>query len=301
MSEPAEPDPVLSDGLVTLRRDAPTGTATLSFTVELEAGPVGEVTVRDLGAGVGDLTWRLDPDSRHRGYATRALRLLVAYAFAELDYLRLEARVPRSDVASTRLAGRAGLRREGVQRHHDREVVVMARLRGDPEPFEPGGFRALLNSALPRKRAIAQLAVRDTRGRLLMCNLTYKQDWDLPGGVVEDDESPRAAAERECREELGLQIAAGQLLLVDWLPAWGGWDDACVFVFDGGVHDASVVDGAVLEPREIRTVAFCDLSDIERRCADFTARRAAAVLEGDPGATRYLESGRPSLPARTQN
>lgn len=293
----SEPDPVLTDGLVTLRRGVPDDAATLSFMVEQGGRPVGAVAVRDLGAGVGDLTWRLDPDSRHRGYATRALRLLVGFAFAELDYRRLEARVPRGDHDSTRLAGRAGLRREGVQRHHDREVLVMARLREDPEPFEPGGFRALLNSALPRKRAIAQLAVRDGAGRLLMCNLSYKQDWDFPGGVVEDDESPRAAAEREVREELGLQLSAGPLLLVDWLPAWGGWDDACVFVFDGGVQDASLLEGAVLEPREIRTVAFCDLAEIEHRCADFTARRASATLArlaGDADTVGYLESGRPS-------
>lgn len=291
MTDPVEPHHALSDGELSLQQ-TPAGDDVLAFTVSHRDHGVGEVAVRDLGHGVGALSWQIDAAHRRRGHATRALRLLVSYAFAELDYLRLEARVPRGDVASTRIAGRSGLRREGVQRQPDGEVLLLARLREDPDPHESVGFRALLNSALPRKRAIAQLAIRDQHDRLLLCNLTYKQDWDFPGGVVEDDESPRAAAERECVEELSLDIRAGRLLLVDWLPAWGGWDDACVFVFDGGVHDASMVDAIDPEPREIRRAAFCDERQITERCADFTARRANELLHGDPDVLRYLESGR---------
>ena len=73
----------------------------------------------------------------------------------------------------------------------------------------PGGFRSILNSVLPRKRAISQLLVRDVGGRVLLCQLTYKHDWDLPGGVVEVGESPRLASGREIEEELGLTIEPG--------------------------------------------------------------------------------------------
>jgi len=281
----------LSDGELSLTR-ASGADDIWTFDVSHRGHRVGTVSVRDLGHQVGDLTWHIDEDHRRRGYATRALRLLVGYAFAELDYERLEARVPRGNLAATRVATRAGLRREGLQRHHDHELLLLARLRRDPDPFEPTGFRALLNSALPRKRAIAQLAVRDSAGRLLLCNLTYKQDWDLPGGVVEDDESPRSAVERECLEELGLRLRAGRLLMVDWLPAWGGWDDACVFVFDGGVQDDALPHRITPEPREIRRVEFCDDRQVAERCADFTARRAHALMHSPAADLRYLESGR---------
>ena len=70
--------------------------------------------------------------------------------------------------------------------------IVYARLVDDLPAHEPEGFRALLNSFLPRKRAISQLLVRDRDDRVLLCRLTYKQDWDLPGGVVEVGESPAA-------------------------------------------------------------------------------------------------------------
>jgi RimJ/RimL family protein N-acetyltransferase/8-oxo-dGTP pyrophosphatase MutT (NUDIX family) len=309
MSRPREP---LTDGTVTLRpvpgEDDPQH---LRFRVESGGVVVGEVALLLLEDLVGQLTWSTDPAQRRRGLATRAVRLLTRHALTDQRLARVQAYVDPSDVASLRIAGRSGLRREGVLRglrpargglttHHGRDrdhevdradLVVFARLTDDPEPHEPEGFRALLNAGLPRKRVIAQLAVRDHQGRLLLCQLSYKPDWDLPGGVVEVGESPRVAAAREIQEELALSVDAGDLLLVDWLPAWSGWDDACTLVFDGGVHAAGLTDSIVPEPREIRTAEFCDVDQIRDRCAPQTVRRALAALNSTPGRMRYLESG----------
>jgi 8-oxo-dGTP pyrophosphatase MutT (NUDIX family) len=286
--------PLLSDGVVELRPEADEGV----FRVEHEGQPVGQVAVRPLSADEGELSWSLQDDQRGHGYATRAVRLLVEHALGELGLTRVQARVALGNDRAMRVATRAGLMREGVRRE-DPAVeagsgsVVLARLRSDPPITEPGAFRALLNSFLPRKRAIAQMLVRDPEERVLLCRLTYKQDWDLPGGVVEVGESPQQAVSREVEEELGLQVPAGDLLLTDWLPPWGGWDDAICLVFDGGVQDASLVSGAVLQPREIRAVQFCSPQEVRQHCADFTARRieaALAALHGD--GTPYTESGR---------
>ncbi len=172
-------------------------------------------------------------------------------------------------------------------------MVVLARLASDPPLSEPTAFRALLNSFLPRKRAISQLLVRDREERVLICQLTYKRDWDLPGGVVEVGESPRDAAAREIEEELALTVEAGDLLLTDWLPPWAGWDDAVCLVFDGGQHDADLLDPMVLEPREIRHAEFATPEQVRERCADFTARRIASALAVARGDARpsYVESG----------
>ena len=167
--------------------------------------------------------------------------------------------------------------------------IVYARVRDDRPVDQPEGFRSLLNSFLPRKRAIAQMLVRDEVGRVLVCQLTYKSDWDLPGGVVEVGESPRLAVGREVEEELGLTIEPGGLVLTDWLPAWSGWDDAVCLVFDGGIHDASILDGIVKQEREIRDARFCTLEEVDELAADFTARRIRAAVGGDQP---YTESGR---------
>ena len=169
--------------------------------------------------------------------------------------------------------------------------IVYARLASDAPTHEPDGFRALLNSFLPRKRAISQMLVRDPDRRVLLCQLTYKPDWDLPGGVVEVGESPKLAVEREVDEELGLRLPAGDLLLTDWLPTWRGWDDALCLVFDGGVHSPGITDQIVKQAREIRAAEFCTLDEVRARCADFTTRRIEASLANPGGGPAYTESG----------
>jgi RimJ/RimL family protein N-acetyltransferase/8-oxo-dGTP pyrophosphatase MutT (NUDIX family) len=280
--------------------------ALVGFVVEHDGELVGSVEVRDLGNRVGALSWTLYAGHRGHGYATRAVRLLTDYAIDALGMRRVEAEVDAANERSLRVATRAGLLREGVKRvepgMHDRpdgtRVVVLARLATDPPITDPAGFRGLLNSFLPRKRAISQLLVRDPDDRVLLCRLTYKQDWDLPGGVVEVGESPQLAVAREVEEELGLALTPGRLLLTDWLPPWGGWDDAVCLVFDGGRQDPAVLDDAVLQVREIRSVQFCTVEEARDRCADFTARRIEAALANvePPAGPTYTESGRSTLP-----
>jgi 8-oxo-dGTP pyrophosphatase MutT (NUDIX family) len=260
-----------------------------------EPVPEPSTTVTTVAEGIARISWS-------PGQPVDVVRHDVAAAL--VDHARVEALVDPDDEAAQRVATWSGLRREGIMRGvtvEGRPVdrIVYARLATDTPVHEPEGFRALLNSFLPRKRAISQMLLRDPEGRVLLCQLTYKQDWDLPGGVVEVGESPRLAVAREVEEELGLTIPAGPLVLTDWLPPWSGWDDALCLVFDGGVHDASLTDRIVRQTREIRTAEFCTLEQAEERCADFTARRITAALRslhsrpGDgPAAPAYTESGR---------
>jgi 8-oxo-dGTP pyrophosphatase MutT (NUDIX family) len=248
-----------------------------------------------ISPGVVRLSWSADLQAEGLGPTVEAVRDAMAKGFSE-GHHRVEVLVDPADEIAQRIATFSGLMREGIARQvvDGADRVVYARLADDTPVEEPMGFRRLLNSFLPRKRAISQMLVRTTEGRVLLCQLTYKNDWDLPGGVVEVGESPQLAVAREVEEELGLTIEADELLLTDWLPPWSGWDDAVCLVFDGGVHDASILDEVVRQQREIRAVRFCTVEEVHELCADFTARRVVAALRNvsdDPGPA-YTESGR---------
>ncbi len=243
--------------------------------------------------GVARIAWTEELTARGWQAAVDVVRRDVAKAL--VDHTRVEAKVRVDDEVGHRIATWSGLRREGVERGVQGDQVVYARLVDDSPVDEAGGFRALLNSFLPRKRGISQMLIRDTSSepRVLMCQLTYKADWDLPGGVVEVGESPQLAVSREVEEELGLTIPAGNLMLTDWLPPWGGWDDAVCLVFDGGRHEPGLTDRIVRQTREIRSASFCTVDEVERHAADFTARRVRAALANlASGGPAYTESGR---------
>jgi 8-oxo-dGTP pyrophosphatase MutT (NUDIX family) len=251
-----------------------------------------------IAPGVARLTWPAELQAEGLGPTVDVVRVALAKAFTD-GHHRVEVLVDPDDELAQRVATFSGLMREGIARKVDggADRIVYARLVDDTPVEEPMGFRRLLNSFLPRKRAISQMLIRATSGtgpaRVLLCQLTYKNDWDLPGGVVEVGESPQLAVTREVDEELGLTVPAGPLILTDWLPPWGGWDDAVCLVFDGGEHDDSVLDQIVRQQREIRAVRFCTIEEVHELCADFTARRVVAALRNlseDPGPA-YTESG----------
>ncbi len=250
--------------------------------------------LEEVAPGVSRVRWTMAVQQQGLSPAIEEVRRAISAGFDRGAH-RIEAHVSPDNVTGQRIATFCGMRKEGVARgiHKGVDRIVYARLADDAPVDEPEGFRALLNSFLPRKRAISQLLIRDCSGRVLMCELTYKGDHDLPGGVVEVDESPQFAVAREIEEELGLRIEAGPLLLTDWLPPWSGWEDAVCLVFDGGVHDASIADQIVRQAREIQSAGFETVEAIRASAADFTARRVESALRRANGdGPAYTESGR---------
>jgi RimJ/RimL family protein N-acetyltransferase len=78
-------------------------------------GSIG-LRVHDLAHGVCEVGYWVGKEARGRGVATRAVRLLAAWALDALGAERLQLRAEAKNVASQRVAERAGFRREGVLR-----------------------------------------------------------------------------------------------------------------------------------------------------------------------------------------
>ncbi|MGC1208991.1 MAG: NUDIX hydrolase [Ornithinimicrobium sp.] len=229
------------------------------------------------GPGVAELTWTLDDPWWMDAQAPAALAEFLTLGYAD-GLHRVEAQVPRDDRELRQTLQRAGLRPEGVARGRELngsgepvDVLRLARLADDPLPGTRQAFLAMLNATLPTKRVIAQGLIRNELNDVLMCQLTYKQEWDLPGGVVDPHESPAGALAREISEELGVEVHAGALLAIDWLPPYQQWDDAVLLVFDLGVYP-DLPGRARLQPTEIAGLHWCDTAQIQQRAAPYVAR-----------------------------
>ncbi|WP_329562525.1 NUDIX hydrolase [Kitasatospora sp. NBC_01266] len=159
-----------------------------------------------------------------------------------------------------------------------------------PTPADPAAWHAYLaegNARQARKRVAADLLLRDAAGHVLLVKPTYKPGWDLPGGMAEANEPPDCTVVRELREELGLEVVPGGVLVVDWVAPHGPWDDQLAFIFDGGVLRAD--QAAQLRPHDE------ELSEARFFPADTAVTLLRERLRNRLGAAlRALADGRPA-------
>ncbi|MFI1806957.1 NUDIX domain-containing protein [Streptomyces californicus] len=155
------------------------------------------------------------------------------------------------------------------------------------------GYAAYI-AGLPRVLAGAASLFRDAEGRVLLVEPNYREGWALPGGTVESDagESPRQGARRETTEEIGLDIAPGRLLAVDWVQG-AGRPPIVAYLYDGGVLDADRLAAIRIQQEELlswRLVAPADLDGYLLGSLHGRVRAALEVLTSGSG-TAELENG----------
>jgi 8-oxo-dGTP pyrophosphatase MutT (NUDIX family) len=158
----------------------------------------------------------------------------------------------------------------------------------DPERFI---WLAEGNARQARKRVSAKVVICDKDGRILLVNPTYKQYWDLPGGMTEANESPITAAVREIAEELGFTTQISGLLLVDWVDAHGPWDDLLVFIFDGGTVDEEEIRRMSVTDEELSEFAFFPLEATDSQLRPDMWRKLCRAVEAKrTGSVGYQEN-----------
>ena len=86
-------------------------------------------------------------------------------------------------------------------------------------------------SRLHKRAASANVIIEDTHGRLLILKAHYKPYWSLPGGWIEESNTPREAAIREVLEEIGLELDATMLEFAGVIDRMSDLSDTYLFVF----------------------------------------------------------------------
>lgn len=100
--------------------------------------------------------------------------------------------------------------------------------------FKP--YTEKIKDALDRKKdkqLYADCVIRNTKGEILLLERSYQDDfmpgkWCLPGGKIEDGESPMIAAERELYEETGIDLVE-RLSFITKIEK----EDCIIYYFEG--------------------------------------------------------------------
>lgn len=142
----------------------------------------------------------------------------------------------------------------------------------------------------PAKRMASGLLMRNQEGAVLIVEPSYKDTWEIPGGSVEKDESPRAACHREAFEELGARIDIGRLLCIEWQGPEPERTESLMFIYDGGLFaDTSQFH---LASDELHSCRFAYSSELDNYMSPRLSRRIRAaisafesgiMIELDPG------------------
>jgi 8-oxo-dGTP diphosphatase len=147
--------------------------------------------------------------------------------------------------------------------------------------------QALLDG-FARSYAVACAFVTDPEGRTLIVKPTYRPEWQFVGGMVDVGETPHEACAREIKEEIGIDLEVGSLLVLDYEPV-NPFVSApmSVYVFDCGT--VSEPDRIRLQESELEAFEFLPADEAAAKFHAANAPRITQAAEARrTGRTTYV-------------
>jgi ADP-ribose pyrophosphatase YjhB (NUDIX family) len=145
-------------------------------------------------------------------------------------------------------------------------------------------------ASLPKKIMGAGCLFFDSDRKILVVKPVYKNTWNLPGGVVEANESPQHACIREVREEIGIEIKPERLLCIDYTSKNKEAIESLQFIFFGGILAPEKISEIEIATDEISAYQFFPPKQALTLVSQTLARRITQCLTiSDRGETLYLE------------
>lgn len=107
-----------------------------------------------------------------------------------------------------------------------------------------------LIARFPKRVSSATLILENEHGEAIIEKANYKPYWSFPGGLIEPGETPKQAAVRETREELGIVIDPELLEFVAVINRSSKTAETYQFVFRA-VVSSGVLDHIIIQEAEI--------------------------------------------------
>lgn len=142
-----------------------------------------------------------------------------------------------------------------------------------------------------RKLMSSTVVFPDELGNVLVLETTYKENWEVPGGGIEENESPLEAAIRETKEELGLELKDPRLVGVDYRHTQIEKEEMLHFVFLGGVLSEADKRKIKLQADEIKAYEFVNHKEVYKLCGSNIGSRVERALKAiNSGSCIYWDS-----------
>ena len=147
---------------------------------------------------------------------------------------------------------------------------------------------------LPKKRMGVGVLLFNESNELLIVKPSYKTHWSIPGGVVDENESPRQAGIRETKEEVGIDIENPRFLCIDYISGDDGKGENLQFMYYGGVLSPEQIREIKIDQDEISEYRFTKAEDAikffgEGRKLALRLPKCLNALNNDTAV--YLENG----------
>jgi 8-oxo-dGTP pyrophosphatase MutT (NUDIX family) len=134
-----------------------------------------------------------------------------------------------------------------------------------------------------RRMSSSAVMLENDRGELLIVKTNYKPYWTLPGGIVDENETPKQAAIREVKEELGLDIDAAELEFIAVVDRISDVMQTYQFLFKTKLHSESM--SFVLQESEIDEYDFVNKLQVVSNDRNY----AKAIYHWANGKMGYVE------------
>lgn len=147
--------------------------------------------------------------------------------------------------------------------------------------------------SLPKKRMAVGTIILNEKDEILIVKPSYKDHWSVAGGVIDKNESPRAALLREAKEEIGIDLKETKFLGVDYTSDSDEKTESLQFIFFGGKLSESEIEKIKIDGKEIVEYKFMNIDEALLLLNENLRKRLAkclVALEND--AVFYLENGK---------
>lgn len=142
---------------------------------------------------------------------------------------------------------------------------------------------------LHKRVASVGLLLETTAGELLIVKAYYKHHWTIPGGVVDEGETPLGAAVRETWEEIGVRVDPKTVEFVAIVNRTGPVFDTFQFVFKAHLPDHINIQLGRDEIDEYALVSRDEVAQSNRTYGE-------VILHWAKGRTGYIEQAFESQP-----